>query len=268
MTIPDTANAANNLLPSFIEIGLGGLIILAARKWGIREAYVMIAIGLAGTLTCIGMILLSGKSVAGITIIQIVVVTVMLGIWAHLLRGTLKGAKGTVASATTDVNPQETVGSGGIVVFAPRGVTPARGVCTIRDVSIVTVPASDGTKHFVFQCTTILHGFDSKAVASPAKLRVTGSGDRDDIVVLETRGRAHATERSFAPGITVYNAPIYLAQLHQLAKAIRREMGENFEVTMPATKPMYCYVEIRLPFDGADLELHRASGVKMDFELD
>jgi hypothetical protein len=156
----------------------------------------------------------------------------------------------------------------GMGIYAPRGETLARGVCTIRDVSITTVEATDRTRHFVLQCTTILHGFDPKVVASPAKLRVTGSGDRDDIVVLETRGRAHATERSHVPGITVYNAVIGIAQLPNLAKAIRREMGEAFKVTMPATQPMYCSIEIRLPFDGADLEMHRASGVKMDFELD
>jgi len=37
MTIPDMANAANNLLPSFVEIGIGGLIIVAAKKWGYEK---------------------------------------------------------------------------------------------------------------------------------------------------------------------------------------------------------------------------------------
>jgi hypothetical protein len=76
-----------------VEIGIGGLIIVAAKKWGLREAYVMIAIGVLGTLICVGMVLSSGKSIATMTIVQVAVVTGMLVVWAHIFYGMWRDAR-------------------------------------------------------------------------------------------------------------------------------------------------------------------------------
>jgi cadmium resistance protein CadD (predicted permease) len=91
-----TADFGNNMLPSFVEIALGGIIALIAKKWGIRELYVMIAFGVMGLLVCSGMILVPGLKFPPSTIGLLALIPVALAIWTHVLRGTWRDAKHTV----------------------------------------------------------------------------------------------------------------------------------------------------------------------------
>ena len=113
MTIPDTATAAINFLPSFMEIGLGGLIVWAVKKWGIRESYVMMAIGALGVFVCVVMIWISGKIITLSTLIQVVLGTATLCAWSLIILKARKETQGRVLASPSQedasrlLNPKE-----------------------------------------------------------------------------------------------------------------------------------------------------------------
>jgi len=77
-----------------MEIGLGGLIVWATKKWGIRESYVMMTIGALGVFVCLIMVWISGKIITPSTLIQVVLGTVVLCAWSLIIYKAKKQAQG------------------------------------------------------------------------------------------------------------------------------------------------------------------------------
>jgi hypothetical protein len=155
-----------------------------------------------------------------------------------------------------------------VTVYAPRGETRARGIAIVLGVSIEAIRHRP-TDNPVFQCRcgVALHGLEPSATASPAELKITGSGDRDELVTLKAIVPAKVTgPGATVPGISLYGGIIYQSGFPRLVNAVRRQMGDVFPFSLPPSEPAYCRVEVRLP-DGEALERHRLSGIKMDFEL-
>ena len=287
MTIPDMANAANNLLPSFMEIGIGGLIIVAAKKWGLREPYVMIAIGVLGTLICVGMVLSSGKSIATMTIVQVAVVTGMLAVWAHIFYGTWRDARVTgsakpmtAASASAGQQrpeakeiqvgmiprydegwgPPRTSASAqpdiGVLLRSPVGHFHINGIGIIQGVWIEFL--KQPVEHWECTCVIFFHELGSAREASPLQLLLTGQDGQPELATLT------ATDPlPNGAGKVVYTGT---ARTPEMQLCLQRTMSNLAAAqTTPPPSDTYCYVEVHVA-PGQRIA-HQKAPIRLDYEL-
>jgi hypothetical protein len=270
---------ANNLLPSFMEIAIAGLVVMAARKWNLREALVTAMIGIGGLGVCLGVIQLSGSEHAVQTVVQLGIVTIGLAAWARIFHVTWRDSR---RAAIAEAAPIAVTGapdnSGSApghaaeakqpapvavdpypIVHAPCCARPLRGIGIVNQVSIRLIERTP--LRFWCECTVIPIGLGGDAIASPSELLLMVPGTILELATLKVNSRRATGSRQ-----VVYSG---FASGEAIEKQFEMTMGRHFESASNLAQipqPTFCEVEIRLP-NGHALAEHGKSGVLLDFEL-
>jgi hypothetical protein len=270
---------ANNLLPSFMEIAIAGLIVMAAKKWNLPEALVTATIGIGGLGVCIGVIQFSGKEHAIQTVVQLGIVTIGLAAWAHIFHVTWRNSKrpaiaesarvavaGEIdhsSSAAAQLAEAKQPAAAPVppypIVSAPGCRRPLRGIGIVREVSIRLIERTP--LRFVCECRVIPIGLCGDPIESPSELLLMVPGS-----ILELATLKASSSRASGSRELVYSG---FASGEAIEKQFETTMGRHFKG--PSTlaqipQPTFCEVEIRLP-NGHALTEHQKSGVLLDFEL-
>jgi hypothetical protein len=100
------SDLAMNFLPTFLEFVLGGVFIMAARRWKLPESYLMLSFGAMGFLGCVGIMAFAESSVSTMGIVLTLLGAVALAVWTHIMFSTWREASRGQSSSFE--NPQST----------------------------------------------------------------------------------------------------------------------------------------------------------------
>ena len=252
---------------------------VAAKKWGVKEAYLLIGLGLLGILVCIGMILLSGKTVAATTIIQVVAVTAALLVWAHIFYGTWRGAARAglfKVDAASEPRPRTILDAlapkivealsiprasanesqpSTVLLKSPAGHFQVNGIGIIRGVWIEFL--KQPVEHWECTCVILFHELGVAKEASLLQLLLTGQDGQPELATL-TATDALPT----GAGKVIYTGN---ARTPEMQLCLQRTMSNQSALTIPPSPDTYCYVEVHIA-PGQRIA-HQKTTIRLDYEL-